>query len=167
MTPEKDNYIIHATEQIRRTIRRKGARMNEKLAAWAGRRITPTQSGKGCGRTNSDALITVTKSTEGGKSRILRFSLHARAVKQLGWIIKDRIAMDVTKNGDIVLHRSTSTDGRALSQSTSGRKVNGSRKYVRFAVVSEFYDAIETGDGRCVEIKDGAIAFGVGKEGAE
>ena len=92
---------------------------------------------------------------------MLRFSLHERAVKQLGWIIKDRVALDVTKNGAIVLFRSSS--GRTLSQSTSGKnKINGSRNYVRFAIVPEFYEAIGSGDGRCVEIKDGAIAFEIG-----
>ncbi len=134
--------------------------MNEKLAAWAGRRIIPTHCGTGCGRTNSDALVTVTKCTEGGKRCVLRVSFHARAVKQLGWLTKDRIAMDVTKNGDIVLYRDN--NGRSLSQTTGGKRTNGSRKYVRFAVVPEFFSAIESGAGSCVEIKDGAIAFGIG-----
>lgn len=74
--------------------------MNEKLAAWAGRRVVPVNRGGCHGSTQREALITVSKSTEGGKRCVLRFSLHERAVKQLGWILKDRVSMDVTKNGD-------------------------------------------------------------------
>jgi hypothetical protein len=127
--------------------------MNNKLAEFAGKRIVTTRGNNGHG-VPSDTLVSVTKSDEKKNRTIVRVSLHARAVKQLGWQDGDRVCINVTDSGAIVLARNN-TMGRQLVKATGC----AGRRYLRFAVVPEFYQAIPVGAGREVEIADGAIAF--------
>ena len=126
--------------------------MNQKLAAWCGRKIRPDITH---GRTGAPlaALVVASKSNEKGKRTVIRFSFHARAIKQLGWLHKDRLQMDITKDGGLVVFRGKG--GCSLGKSTSSTD----RMYVRFVVVKDFYEAFEPSIGINVEIKDGAIAF--------
>lgn len=135
--------------------------MNEKLAMWAGRNIRSQVIRAGHGSTPNPALVSVTKATEGGKRCVLRFSLHERAVKSLGWMQGDRIKIEVVEGGAFVLSRTDEPMHTTLCASAYGGHggKKSTRRYVRLVVNPEFFDCIEEGNGNEVEIKDGAIAF--------
>ena len=127
--------------------------MNDKLAKFAGRSITPKNAGHH-GSVASDALVLVSKTDEKKGRHIVRVSLHARAVKQLAWQDGDRVRMDITENGAIVLGRDN-TKGKTLGKATG----SSARRYVRFHVIPELYEVMPVGPGHDVEIRDGLIAF--------
>lgn len=126
--------------------------MNDKLKGFAGRPILPPPAGRGS--SENKHLVLVSKSDENKGRRIVRVSLHKRAVEKLGWQGKDCIYMEVTPDGDIVMMRDK-LRGRELC-AASGK---AGRMYVRYAVIPEFYDALPTGCGQSVEIENGRIAF--------
>ena len=133
--------------------------MNDKLARFAGKNIASTKSAGRRGYT-IDALVCVSKSDEKKGRFIVRISLHNRAVEQLAWQLGDRISLSVTSEGAIVLSRDNK-QGRSLCKATGA-----ARKYVRFAVVPDFYAAIPAGIGQQVEIANGNIAFCLNDEDA-
>ncbi len=128
--------------------------MNDKLARFAGINVMRGRGSTGRGSCPSDALVSVTKSDEKKGRRIVRISLHNRAVEQLTWQLGDRISMNVTEGGAIVLDRDNQ-HGRLLCKATG----KAGRKYVRFVVVPEFYEVIPVGEGLEVEIDNGRMAF--------
>jgi hypothetical protein len=98
--------------------------------------------------------VSVSKTDENKGRRIVRVSLHKRAVDKLNWQDGDQIRLDVTPEGAIVLSRDNQ-HGKSLCKA-SGRS---GRKYIRYAVIPEFYDVLPVGTGREVEIDGGRIAF--------
>lgn len=127
--------------------------MNDKLSRFAGRNVTPATSVRR-GGTPSDALVSVSKSDEKKGRSIVRVSLHKRAVEKLAWQIGDRIRLDVTSEGALVMSRDN-LKGRLLCKAT-GRQ---GRTYVRYAVIPEFYEALPAGVGTECEIDNGRLAF--------
>lgn len=126
---------------------------NEKLAKFARLQVIRKSKTGGRGSVPLDALVTVTKSDENVGNWQVRFSLHSRAVKMLGWQVGDKVAMKITDEGNFVLFRDK--QGRTLSRASS----SSSRCYIRFSVVKEFYDAITPTVGTNVEIGEGMMAF--------
>lgn len=134
--------------------------MNDKLAQFAGRSIEPKNRSGGGGAIKR-ALVSLTKNCRDNNALYVRMSLHHRAIEQLRWQVGDRVRMDITDDGDIVLSRDNSY-GSTLSKSNGSKRTN--RIHVSFRVVPEFYNAISTGTGRNVEIDAGRIAFCVGQQ---
>lgn len=126
---------------------------SNKLAQFAGQDVAPGTGGRRGGIPNN-TLVSVSKSDENKGRHIVRISFHARALKQLGWQLRDRIHMDVLSDGAILLSRDN-VRGRSLCKATG----SAGRTYLRFAVIPEFYAAIPTGAGSVREIADGRIAF--------
>ena len=126
--------------------------INSKLAKFAPMRVV-NDSQNVRGSAGIDELIVVSKSKE-KTSHVLRFSIHRRAIKQLGWMKGDRIDMEVTESGALILYRGPK--GRTLGEPGDSK---GNRMYCRFRVISEFYEAIDPQAGKNVEIADGRIAF--------
>lgn len=135
---------------------RKEAGMNDKLAAFAGKQIISSVSGWRKGGVARAELVGVTKNDEKKEAWSVRISLHSRAVQMLGWQTGDRIRIDVGQSGCLVLSRDNNV-GRKLCMSTGKAK----RRYVRFRVTKEFYDALPVGIGTNIEIDHGCISFDV------
>ena len=131
--------------------------MNDKLKEWANKPFRPVGSRGGSGRGTDAELVRASKSTEGGKRHVVRFSFHARAAKQAGWMKDDHIRIEVTEKGIIAYRTNDPKDTTLIVGGGTGSK--SSRLYVRVAVVPEFYNVFPVGAGREVEISNHAIAF--------
>jgi hypothetical protein len=128
--------------------------INSKLAKFANKEIRISPTGRRGGNNRIEALVAVTKTTEGVKRHSIRISLHPRAVQSLGWILGDRINFAITDEGGFVMFRDAK--GTMLcGQSTNKSK----RSYVRASVTEEFFNAVDKAEGKEVEIEGGRIAF--------
>jgi len=143
---------------------RKDNKMNEKLKMFAGmdfQKFKPKESRGGgkCGSKNKDALVSYgySKMTKGNRSPRLRFGFHLRAIKQLGWMRGDRLSFRVNEDGSVVVFR----DAKGYSLTSQTTKAS-CRMQVQFPIADErLLSAIGFGEGKNVEIANGAIAFDV------
>jgi len=125
--------------------------MNHTLAKFANMNVRKFDTSYGRGPV--DDMVTVTRSTEGGKRYVVRVSLHKTAMKQLGWQLGDKINITITDEGKIHMYRDNNAG------LVCGGSHNSTRKYIRFSVIKEFYEAIRPGAGRDVSIGNGGIVF--------
>ena len=132
--------------------------MNSKLKAFIGQRIRPPDY-RGRSGFAKEELVVLTKNTEGGKAHILRISLHGRAAKDAGFLTGDSIDLKVTADG-LILERVQPGAAPKLCAS-SGTGKGSTRRYVRYPVTEQFFDALENAIGKEVEIIPGMIAFSV------
>jgi hypothetical protein len=137
---------------------KRGLEMNAKLAKWVGRSVLKQNSGNTRGSGPREDLVLLTKNTEGGKSTVVRISLHARLVKQAGLMHGDKISLNISPDGAIVLDRVSEGKSSSLCRACGSGKTS-TRLYLRFPVVSEFFDAVDSGTGKNVEAAPGRIAF--------
>ena len=126
--------------------------MNDKLSAWKSWAVAPQK--RGYPHAPSEALVSLLASKESAKPTVARIgvSLHPRAVKQLGWLHGDTVALEYVA-GIVYLFRHP--NGRVLSKP----KNTGIRSYVRFAVPPAHANLFRGKYAGEVEIADGKLAF--------
>ncbi len=128
--------------------------MKSKLEAFINRPVTlPPRLGS-VGRYPDGTLAVVSKSRDQGRFYV-RISLHSRAVQQLGWNESTKVSMRVIEGGTIVAY----ADGAGYTLSPNHKNKVSARWGVSIRVSPAFFDAVDPGIGRGVEIDKGMIAF--------
>ena len=133
--------------------------MNEKLAKWTLKNIRPAM-GKtgGNGGYYCEKLVTFHTAIRKGKTKLdcVRFSFHAKAIKQLGWLPKDKITFDF-EDGVLTCYRSE--NGYTLGCEGISKSSRSTRYYLRAAMPEEYCKLFYNKEASEVEISDGRISF--------
>ena len=131
--------------------------MNERIKAWQGKmselRPRPQMSRGAAGE-----LVTVGASSEiKNNADVIRVSFHERVLAMTGW--KDGDRMDAAIDGDHMIVFRSEAGPMLCRNKGGGKKVMGTRRYIRFPLPLGSVSDFPRGVCREIETGPGKVAF--------